>query len=385
MNKLLRIKLKKYLWVGLSIVLAGISGLVFLVSQQAVAAKPGERLVTIYQDGQQQSFVTSAASVRDVLNRAHVSLGPLDAVEPSLDTQLVTTSYNINIYRARPVTIIDGNLRLKIVTPYQSPKQIAGSAQITTYPEDEMTLSRVDDFVKEGTIGLKMTIKRATPLTLVLYGGTLATHTQDKTVGDMLKSKGVKLAVQDGTSVPLDTPITPDMTVQVWRNGVQTKTEQQPIVFPTRQIQAPDQPVGFKQIQTPGVAGQKLVTYQVNLQNGIEVSRQEIQSVVTQQPQEQVEVVGTKRNIDGDFATALSKLRSCEGSYTSNTGNGYYGAYQFNQNTWNASAPVEYVGQLPSSAPPSAQDEAAHNLYTRRGWQPWPACSNKLGLQDIYR
>lgn len=385
MNKLLRIKLKKYLWVGLAVVLAGISGLVFLVSQQAVAAQPGERLVTIYQDGQQQSFVTNATSVKDVLNRAHVSLGPLDAVEPSLDTQLVTTSYNINIYRARPVTIIDGNLRLKVVSPYQSPKQIAASAQITTYPEDEMTLSRVDDFVKEGTIGLKMTIKRATPFTFVLYGTSIATHTQAKTVGEMLKDKGVNLAVQDGTSVPLETPITADMTVQVWRNGVQTKTEAQPIAFPTRQIQAPDQPVGFKQIQKAGVSGQKLVTYQVNLQNGVEVSRQEIQSVVTQQPEEQVEIVGTKRNVDPNFAAALSRLRSCEGSYTSNTGNGYYGAYQFNQNTWNASAPAGYAGQLPSSAPPAVQDEAAHNLYMRRGWQPWPACSNKLGLQDVYR
>ncbi|HEX4662491.1 MAG TPA: transglycosylase family protein [Candidatus Saccharimonadales bacterium] len=385
MNKLSN-TLNKYLWVGLGIVLAGMTGLFFLMSQQAVAAKPGERLVTIYQDGQQQSLVTNATTVRDVLSRAHVSLGTQDAVEPSLDTQLVATSYNINIYRARPVTILDGNLRVTVVSPYQSAKQIAQSAHITTYPEDELTLGRIDDFVSEGTLGLKLTIKRATPFTLVLYGQPLAAHTQDKTVGDMLKNKGVKLAAQDGTSVPVDTPITADMTVQVWRNGVQTKTEQQPIAFPIRQVQAADQPVGYKQIQTPGTNGQKLVTYQLNLQNGVEISRQEIQSVVTLAPSEQVEIVGSKPSFSGSFADALSVLRACEagGTYTRNSGNGYYGAYQFDQGSWNAHAPSAYTGLRPDLAPPSAQDQAVWNYYQKSGWRPWPVCGAQK-LPDIYR
>jgi len=75
-----------------------------------------------------------------------------------------------------------------------------------------------------------------------------------------------------------------------------------------------------------------------------------------------------------------AQLRMCEssGNYATNTGNGYYGAYQFNLATWRG---LGYSG-LPSDAPPAVQDQAAQQLYAQRGWQPWPACSAKLQLVD---
>jgi hypothetical protein len=77
---------------------------------------------------------------------------------------------------------------------------------------------------------------------------------------------------------------------------------------------------------------------------------------------------------EDDFA----RLRMCEShnNYATNTGNGYYGAYQFDQRTWHG---LGYSG-LPSSAAPATQDAGAHRLQAARGWQPWPACSRKLGL-----
>ncbi|MGH8889471.1 MAG: transglycosylase family protein [Acidothermaceae bacterium] len=75
-----------------------------------------------------------------------------------------------------------------------------------------------------------------------------------------------------------------------------------------------------------------------------------------------------------------AQLRMCEssGNYAVNTGNGYYGAYQFNLATWQG---LGFTG-LPSDAAPAVQDQAAQKLYAQRGWQPWPACSAKLGLVD---
>ncbi|MDX6286245.1 MAG: hypothetical protein QOG53_1730 [Frankiales bacterium] len=75
-----------------------------------------------------------------------------------------------------------------------------------------------------------------------------------------------------------------------------------------------------------------------------------------------------------DFA----RLRMCEsgGNYKTNTGNGYYGAYQFSSGTWHG---LGYSG-LPSNAAPGTQDAAAHKLQARSGWGQWPACSRKLGL-----
>ena len=78
--------------------------------------------------------------------------------------------------------------------------------------------------------------------------------------------------------------------------------------------------------------------------------------------------------IDGAFAL----LRQCEagGNYATNTGNGYYGAYQYNLGTW-----ANYGGYArPDLVPPAVQDAKARETQARRGWSPWPACARKLGL-----
>jgi hypothetical protein len=72
-------------------------------------------------------------------------------------------------------------------------------------------------------------------------------------------------------------------------------------------------------------------------------------------------------------------LRKCESNnrYDINTGNGYYGAYQFAAGTWTK---LGYKG-LPHRAAPAVQDEAAKRLQAKAGWGQWPACSRKLGLR----
>jgi hypothetical protein len=81
---------------------------------------------------------------------------------------------------------------------------------------------------------------------------------------------------------------------------------------------------------------------------------------------------------DRSFPTMLQQLRQCESgdNYRINTGNGYYGAYQFDARTWRG---VGGEG-LPHQNPPHVQDEMATRLYEQRGWQPWPSCLRSRGL-----
>lgn len=69
-------------------------------------------------------------------------------------------------------------------------------------------------------------------------------------------------------------------------------------------------------------------------------------------------------------------LRFCESTenYRVATGNGYWGAYQFDIATW---SDMGGTG-LPSDAPTEEQDARARYLYHLRGWGPWPVCGRFL-------
>lgn len=100
-------------------------------------------------------------------------------------------------------------------------------------------------------------------------------------------------------------------------------------------------------------------------------------------PSRRAEPLATERRPDpwpGSAATAAQwrALRVCESDdrYDENTGNGYFGAYQFAASTWSA---LGYRG-LPSAAPPAVQDWAALRLQRIAGWSAWPVCSQVVGL-----
>ena len=78
-------------------------------------------------------------------------------------------------------------------------------------------------------------------------------------------------------------------------------------------------------------------------------------------------------NVAAGGSTAPGGIWACirqhesGGNYATNTGNGYYGAYQFSLPTWQAVG-----GQgLPSQASPAEQDARALTLQQRSGWGQW--------------
>ncbi|MFZ3009793.1 MAG: ubiquitin-like domain-containing protein, partial [Candidatus Microsaccharimonas sp.] len=131
----------------------------FILNQQASASNQSGRLITIHDRGEEKLILSDATTIADALNEAGITLDSKDAVEPALGEKLVASEYSVNIYRARPVVIVDGATRQKVVTPFQSATQIVKDAGITLYPEDTTSLSRSDDIVGNGA-GLELAIDR---------------------------------------------------------------------------------------------------------------------------------------------------------------------------------------------------------------------------------
>ena len=83
--------------------------------------------------------------------------------------------------------------------------------------------------------------------------------------------------------------------------------------------------------------------------------------------------------VAADDPAVWAALRKCEsgGRYDLNTGNGYYGAYQFALGTWQR---LGYPG-YPHQATAAMQDEAAKRLQAAQGWGQWPECARRISAR----
>ena len=203
----------------------------------AEGKSPSRHLVRVYDRGEEKTIVTNALTVRQALQAAKISIDEkMDTVEPNIDMELTGSKYQVNIFRARPITVVDGNKRLKITTAEQTPALIAKAAGLTLYREDKTYFTESDDLLVNGA-SLVMKIERA-------------------------KQRMV--------------------------------TEEVDIDFQIEQVRDDSQPIGFKSVRQLGEKGVRKITYRVEVDSEREVSRREISSEIMRQPKKQVEIIGTK-------------------------------------------------------------------------------------------
>jgi len=334
----------------------------------------GERLITLHDNGKERGILTRASTLREAFAQQGIRVDKNDRVEPGLDEELTASSYDINIYRARPITIVDGAVRTKVLSPYRTPEQIAKSAGITLHDEDQTTLETASDHARFGT-DVRLTVNRATKFTLILYGKKTTAYTREQTVGEMLKSKNITIGKKDTLSVKESDPMKKDMTISIWRNGKQTVTVDEKVPFETEKIEDADKPVGFREVKTPGVDGKKMVTYEIIMRNGKEVARKEIQSVVTKKAKAQVEVVGTKLELPaGSHEDWMRAAGIAAGDF------GYVNAIFQQESGWTPSArnPAGYVGL--------GQTSEANLSGACPNWQSDPICQIRFfdGYKNRY-
>ncbi len=123
-------------------------------------------------------------------------------------------------------------------------------------------------------------------------------------------------------------------------------------INPGQELIVPTEPTVERPL--PAGYGEPVVAVASSAQQGYNTSRQN--KVVT----------GSAPS--GDILSRI-RMRESGGNYATNTGNGYYGAYQYDVGTWN-----NYGGyRVASDAPPEVQDAKAADTFARRGCSPWPS------------
>lgn len=286
-----------------------------LLGGNAQTLRPSDAHVVFLFDKNDRTVVdTKAKTVGDMVNKLPLHLIAEDVVEPSLDTPIVEDNFRVNIYRARPVTVVDNGSKSVTLTAQKSPRVVAQAAGLTLQPEDVANFEQ--GLTSESVIGEKVVISRATPIALNLYGAQLNTYTQAKTVKDLLREKQINLA--DGESVQPDqnTLIEPNLSVIVLRKDAKIVTAEEEIAPPEQVVNDPSLSFGATAERQKGSPGKKLLTYILQTDSsGKETSRQVIHEAVIQEPVPHITARGSTVAISGDKTGIMASAGISSGDY----------------------------------------------------------------------
>ncbi len=363
--------------------------LLIVASSSKVSLASDSHLVQVYVDGAASVVATNSATVSDLLKEQKIEVNDIDRIEPAANSQVVE-GMHVNVYRARPYMIVDGDKRFVINSPFRSPHAVARSAGLELFPEDNIFIELNQDIAGESFVGHKLIVNRATPVNLQLDGHKLVMRTHKSTVGEFLKENNITLGEADIVNQPMDQSITANLEIGIVRVGREVVAEEITIPFPTRFVVDYSLPYGERKIEQAGQPGSVITSYEITRHDGTEVSRVIISKTTISQPVAEIVIKGGL--IVPTYSSneqILRALRECEtrGNYQANTGNGYYGAYQFMIPTWNRTAQrmnkMEWYEVSPYKAPPDIQDAfVLNNARASSGgfWSQHPGCSKILSL-----
>jgi resuscitation-promoting factor RpfB len=323
------------------------------------------KIAIVTADKAEQAVPTRAKTVGELLSKLQISLHEGDVVEPVIDTEIVSDNFRINVYRAKPVTIVDGNTVSHALSAATTPRSILDQAGIIAYPEDVTNFKPVDDFVTEGVIGQTLEIDRSTLVKVNLYGTQTTMRTQAKSVGEFLDEKNIKLASGETVQPNVASPIDPNEPIFVNRRGFAIETRSEDVPFEIQYIDDKNLTFGVTAVRQEGVAGRRIVTYQINTETN---QRSEFHVITVQNPIPKLVARGTYVNIPSDKQAVMSAAGIRVGDYS------YVDYIVSRESGWNAAATNKSSGAyglcqaLPGTKMASTGSDWRTNAVTQLKW-----------------
>jgi uncharacterized protein YabE (DUF348 family) len=341
----------------------------------AVAA---HKTVTLTVDGTETTVSTMKSRVIDVVQENGFEVGDRDDLFPAADAE-VGQSDTIVLRRSRPLDIsLDGQGARQVWTTASTVDEALAQLQMTdSAPAAASRASRVP-------LG-GMSLPVVTPKTVQIDdGGAVRTvHLAAPNVAGLLEAAGAPLQQRDRVVPAASAPVVDGMQIQITRIRVEKVTERLPLHPADTRIEDVNLNMSRQIVEDAGTPGVQDVTFAVSKVNGVETGRLPVANVVVSPARNAVLRVGAKPGTEVPPVRAgatWDALAHCEagGNWSINTGNGYFGGVQFDQNTWERNGGLRYAPRA-DLATREEQIAIAEVTRARQGWGAWPTCSGRLG------
>jgi resuscitation-promoting factor RpfB len=343
----------------------------------AVAA---HKTVTLAVDGTNITVPTMKTRVIDVVTENGFDVGERDDLYPAAD-QPVHQSETIVLRRSRPIQIsTDGRDSREVWTTASTVDEALSQLQMTDKaPAAASRGSRVP------LAGMSLPVVSAKTVQLADAGVVRTVNLAAPNVGALLEAAGVPLQQSDEVVPAASSPVVDGMRVDVKRVRIEKVTERAPLPPANRRIEDPTLNMSRQIVEEPGTPGTQDVTFAITKINGVETGRMPVANVVVVPARDGVLRVGAKPGTEVPEVSnggTWDALARCEagGNWAINTGNGYYGGVQFDQNTWERNGGLRYAGRA-DLATREEQIAIAEVTRARQGWGAWPTCSGRIGAR----
>lgn len=326
--------------------------------------------VELVLDGTTTQVPLDGETVADVLEDEGLEVGEHDLLSPAPGTEL-SEGDRIALRRATELElVVDGKPKTVWVVA-----DSVGEALEQAGLGDGVAVSASRS--RSLTDGLSLEVSTPKSVRVVGDGKVIRKVVTAGTVAEAVQAAGIRLRVGDRVVPRATTPLRPGTTITVARRTTAVE------VVEAGTVRRPDASMTEGQTRTlsAGVDGRAARTYLVKTVGKGKVERVLVSSRLLKEPVRAVVAYGTKPAPKVEYAVDggglnWAALADCEsgGNPSTNTGNGYYGMYQFSLPTWQS---VGGSG-LPSNASASEQTMRAKILHDRSGPGQWPTCGKLL-------
>lgn len=292
-------------------------GINFLICFLVVGMLTGcqkQHIQVVITDGQTETRVDvkTGETVEKALERAEIQVDGKDDVIPERDTKLTQPDTEILITRCADVTVEEGSNIIELEMTGKTVQDALNQVGITLNEHDYLN-HNLKANLKDG---MHISVVRRIEVTITVDGETKSCLTRADDVESFLEEQHIALDKKDRVSPEKTAVLQEGTRITVERVSVKEITVKEPIEFGTEYEYSGAMYSDQSVEKTPGIEGEKEVTYQVTYVDGKEEKRKKISEKVLKEPVAQVVTKGTKKR---KYIVSKERVEDCDGS-----GHGYY-------------------------------------------------------------